>query len=1212
MRSTPSGESALFARVLEKPAAQRREFLRELVRDDPPLLERLEELLAAHDADTAAGGVARATIALDLPEVRDDILGQSLRQYKVLQKLGEGGCGAVYMAEQQEPVRRTVALKIIKLGMDTREVVSRFEAERQALALMSHPNIAKVLDAGATESGRPFFVMELVQGVPITHYCDLQLVPTNQRLGLFAQVCQAIQHAHQKGIIHRDIKPSNILVTLQEGVPVPKVIDFGIAKAIGAQRLTEKTMFTELGQFLGTPAYMSPEQAEMSALDIDTRADIYALGVLLYQLLTGRTPFDNEQFLRSGLDEMRRIIREAEPVRPSTRIGTLTAEEQTRIAKVRQADPPRLISRVRGDLDWITMKCLEKDRTRRYGTANDLAADVQRHLANEPILARPPSAGYRLQKTIRRHRLAFAAAAAVLASLVLGLGTATTLFFKEQHARREVTAAAREVDRQKGAAERKNVEYRAMLVEAARLDRTVAEEKFRAGEEPDALAHLARACAFDPESTLAAQTAIASLGTWNPVFPVATLTDHEGSISSAHFSPDGRRVVTASGQTARIWDVTTSQELLVLRGHLATVVLAEYSPDGTRVLTASADKTARLWDAASGQVVTVLAGHEGDLTSAQFSRDGRRVVTASTDQTARVWDATTGRTVATLVGHERPVRCARFSPNGENIVTASEDHTARIWDADSGRHVATFSEHLDSVAIARFSPDGARVVSAALDGTAYVWEAATGRATTKRISHADAILSAQFSPDATQVATTSLGGSVRIWNAATGEPMAELKGHRGAVASAEFSPDGARLVTASSDRTARVFEVATAHTLATLTGHRDAVVNAQFSPDGKHVVTASLDRTARLWLPAASSKTEVLIGHSDKVCSGQFSADDARILTGAQDGTVRQWDAAGRQPSSVFSRQTNEVLDAQYSPDGSRIAIASTETNAHIWIAATGEHSVTLSGHDGELRSARFSANGMRVVTASVDQTARIWDAATGQMLMTLRGHQNRVLSAEFSRDGQRVVTASHDQSARVWESATGKGLLTLAGHQDMVRSACFSPDGRRIVTASFDRTARVWDAGTGQCLMTLTGHAGEVWSAAFSPDGQSIVTASGDQTAKLWDAVSGKLVATFVGHTDRVRSAQFSHDGRRIVTVSFDKTARLWTVLPPSAGAVPEWFGDFLRYLGKVRLNPAGDLESLTVPDEATLRERFRRVRAGRTEADSPYVQILRKYVAD
>jgi serine/threonine protein kinase len=351
----------------------------------------------------------------------DEAVGQTLGHYKLLERIGEGGCGVVYVAEQSEPVRRRVALKVIKLGMDTKSVVARFEAERQALAMMDHPNIAKVLDAGATEKGRPYFVMELVRGIRITDYCDQSQLTTKERLELFIQVCQAIQHAHQKGIIHRDIKPSNILVTLHDGVPVPKVIDFGIAKATEG-RLTEATVYTQLHQFIGTPAYMSPEQAEMSGLDVDTRSDIYSLGLLLYELLTGKTPFDARELVSEGIDAMRKTIREKEPLRPSTRLATLQGEELTTTAKRRSVEASKLSHLLRGDLDWIVMKCLEKDRRRRYETANGLAADLKRHLNDETVVARPATQLYRWQKIVRRHKPACAAAAMVALALILGTG----------------------------------------------------------------------------------------------------------------------------------------------------------------------------------------------------------------------------------------------------------------------------------------------------------------------------------------------------------------------------------------------------------------------------------------------------------------------------------------------------------------------------------------------------------------------------------------------------------------------------------------------------------------------------------------------------------------------------------------------------------------------------------------------------------------------
>ena len=448
--STQRAEEVFYAALEVKDSGERRAFLERACAGDSDLRAMVETMLNSQKdverffMDSLPALTPSVEVVEFLSSERpadqnggesftDAELGTRIGPYKLLQKIGEGGCGVVYMAEQEEPVRRRVAVKVIKLGMDTKSVIARFEAERQALAMMDHPNIARVLDAGATETGRPYFVMELVRGIKITSFCDENRLDTHRRLDLFIQTCHAIQHAHQKGIIHRDIKPSNVLVTMLDGVPMPKVIDFGIAKATTGDRLTDKTVFTAYEQMIGTPAYMSPEQAEMSALDVDTRTDIYSLGVLLYELLTGKTPFDQKELLSSGLHEMRRTLREEEPHRPSTKLDGLEVEELTQTAVQRRVEAPKLKMLLSGDLDWIVMKALEKDRDRRYQTANGLGMDIQRYLTNEPVVARPPSRLYRLQKLVRRNQATFVTIGAVSLALIAGFGTSTWLFFKERH-----------------------------------------------------------------------------------------------------------------------------------------------------------------------------------------------------------------------------------------------------------------------------------------------------------------------------------------------------------------------------------------------------------------------------------------------------------------------------------------------------------------------------------------------------------------------------------------------------------------------------------------------------------------------------------------------------------------------------------------------------------------------------------------------------------
>src|SRR5712671_2243564 len=440
MNGSPNRDVVVFGEALQLSVGERSAYLEHACGADAELRQRIERLLKAHDhagdflEHPPPEAVAEASPKASVGEKPGDRIGR----YKLLQQIGEGGCGVVFMAEQEEPVRRRVALKVVKPGMDTQNVIARFEAERQALALMDHPNIAHVFDAGATENGRPYFVMELVRGIKITEYCDQHNLTTAARLDLFVQVCHAVQHAHQKGIIHRDIKPSNVLVTRSdEGKALPMVIDFGIAKATTGQQLTDKTVFTAFEMLIGTPAYMSPEQAELTSVDVDTRSDIYSLGVLLYELLTGTTPFDSRELLKAGLDEVRRVIREEEPLRPSTRLSKMPGVHLTTVAQHRRSEPPKLIRSVTGDLDWIAMKAVEKNRTRRYETANDLALDVRRFLAHEAVSARPPSKLYKFQKLVQRNRLLFIGLGIIATLLIVSLIVVSASLAQERQSRRE-------------------------------------------------------------------------------------------------------------------------------------------------------------------------------------------------------------------------------------------------------------------------------------------------------------------------------------------------------------------------------------------------------------------------------------------------------------------------------------------------------------------------------------------------------------------------------------------------------------------------------------------------------------------------------------------------------------------------------------------------------------------------------------------------------
>ncbi len=1040
--------------------------------------------------------------------------GDTVGRYKLGEKIGEGGWGVVYVAEQTEPVRRRVAVKVIKVGMDTRQVIARFEAERQALAMMDHPHIAKVFDGGTTETGRPYFVMEWVRGTRITDYCDQANLSAKERIDLFIKVCHAIQHAHQKGIIHRDIKPSNILVTLHDGLPAPKVIDFGIAKATEG-RLTDATIYTQMHQFIGTPAYMSPEQVDMRGVDVDTRSDIYSLGVLLYELLAGRTPFDAKELLASGIDAMRQTIREREPLRPSLRLTTLHGEELTTTAKRRSAGASKLMHQLQGDLDWIVMKCLEKDLARRYETANGLAADLKRHLNNEPVVARPPTAAYRLQKAWRRNKLAFTAAAVMATGLLVGITVSSWLAMEA----RKAWSAEKE-----------------QRFAAQAAHQTEKQAHLQADAEKEEANHLL----YVANINLAQQA-------WeqNNVGRVRQLLEDTATRHERGFE-------------WFYWQRQTHLQIETFRGHSAAICGVAFAPDGKRIVTGSYDKTAKVWEAATGRLLHTLEGHGNRIVAVAFSPDGRRIVTGSDDSTAKVWDATTGQPLHTLAGHSAQVRAVAFSPDGKRLVTGSVDQTAKVWDAITFHELVTIKA-TDAIRSVAFSPDGKRVVTSSgtrsewdvwnsgEETTAKVWEVANGTLLLTLTGHSNSINAVTFSPDGRTILTGSWDNTAKVWDAASGQELHSLRSHSSPILSVGFSPDAQRIATGSADNTARVWDADSGKELFALRGHGAAINSVAFSPDGDRIVTASGDwmpgaeHTARMWDVTRSRETLTLMNHGEAIRSVAFSPDGVRIVTGSADKTAKVWDVASGTNLLTLTGHSNAVLSAAFSPDGRRIVTGSQDATAKVWDASKGRELHTLNGHTNWIWSVAFSPDGTRIVTGSMDGTAKVWDATGGKPTLSLKGHGDQVFAAAFSPDGQRIVTCSADATAKVWDAATGRELLSLSGHFSYAISAAFSPDGRRLVTGSSDRTAKVWDAASGKELLTLIGHGDQVWAVAFSPDGQRIVTGSYDQTAKVWEADSGHELLTLNGHTAPIRSVAFSPDGRRIVTGSFDGTARVW-----------------------------------------------------------------------
>jgi eukaryotic-like serine/threonine-protein kinase len=1083
----------------------------ELCRDCPELLDELrrriralQALNPALDAATlppvAPGDPYETRTPPPTPEATPTNLAavgaKMIAGYEILGELGRGGMGVVYKARQVQ-LNRTVALKMILSGdhADEQDRV-RFRSEAEAVARLQHPNIVQIHEVGESD-GHPYFSLEFCPGGSLASRLAGTPLPPADAAGLVAAMARAVQAAHEAGIVHRDLKPANILLAADG---TPKITDFGLAKKLG------EAGRTVTGAILGTPSYMAPEQAAGKGKEVGPAADVYSLGAILYQTLTGAPPFEGQSAW-----ETVHLVLTAEPEPPSRR--------NPRVAR---------------DLETICLRCLDKDQAKRYPSALALADDLRRFQSGQPIQARPVGWPERVVKWGRRHPT-LAALLALSSALLLALlagGWATAI--KESRSKQALQAAHQDLQ------EVNRADRRALI----RLNVTNGTHYLEDDDLFGSLIWFARALKLEDDDARrqAHRTRIAAVLRECP--RLGQLWFHDGAVTDVTFSPDGRWVLTASDDhTAWVRDAATGQPRFdaPLR-HDAPVLRASFSPDGGRVVTAGDDGTARVWDAVTGRRTATLAGHRGPVRDARFSPDGGRVVTAGADATARVWDATSGAPVGAPLLHGVVVVRASFHRDGERVLTASDDHTARLWDAATGQPRGAPLRHDGPVTDASFSPDGRQVATASEDHTARLWDAATGAPTTDPLRHHGAVFQVAFHPDGRWLATASADLTARVWDGKTGQALVPVLRHYSAVSCVAFSPDGARVVTGSDDNTARVWDAANGRPLTPPLPHNGDVCRASFSPDGRRLATAAKDTTARVYELDPGAPPVPPLEHGEPVLQASFDSDGRRVLTASADRTARVWDARTGKELRRCEGHAGAVLSAAFSRDGRRIVTAGADAAARVWDAA-GDYRLilTLKGHDGPVRAAAFSPDGARVVTASEDGTARVWDAATGALVAKLGGREE-VLDAAFSPDGGRVATAGADGTARLWDLAEGKPVGRAMQHQRRVVRVAFSPDGRRLATASLDRTARLWDAASGHALLPgPLQHAGPVRDVSFSPDGARVLTCSDDNTARVWDAATGASLLPPLRHFGSVEAARFSADGERLATASADNTGRVW-----------------------------------------------------------------------
>ena len=1114
-----SEEKTLFLRAIEIDSLEERSaYLDTVCREDPQLRARVESLLRHHDEPQHLLDSESDSSGIEASDTGEPA-GTHIGPYVIRERIAEGGFGVVYVAEQEKPVRRKVALKIIKPGMDTKEVIARFEAERQALALMDHPNIAKVLDAGTTETGRPFFVMELVRGVPITRFCNDRNLGTEERLRLFMDVCAAVQHAHQKGIIHRDLKPSNLLVTLHDGKPVPKVIDFGVAKAL-SRKLTEKTVYTAFGQMIGTPMYMSPEQTQLSGLDVDTRSDVYSLGVVLYELLTGTTLYNEDLFRSVGFDELRRIIREEEPLKPSARVSTLKAEQLSTVSTQGETEPRKLKKSLARELDWIVMKALEKERARRYESPKNLAEDVERYLNHEPVEACPPSFSYRFRMFARRNQVALITAMLVLASLIIGFGVAVQQAIvarREERRAIEAEASASEHLRREIQATKDKTEllWQSYLNQARAL-----RQSRRTGSRFECQAILHKAAGMLPGLTHPDEKARELRDEWaaSSALPAdfRLLRSLPTERNLCTMDRQGEAYVFCDSENAvRLCRVRDDEDLMALPGP-KPFGEASFSPDDRYLALFYYERGythgfTRIWNLKTRAIACDL-DMPRSCCALDFSPDSRILYYGQADGRVYRRDLDSGKDLPPLPGGAVAPTLLGVSPDGRRLAVAQHTHEIIVVDLKRESIVKTLS-HAVFADGPTWSSDSRFLAVPSKDRNLYVWDIQTGQRRAVLLGHRWLGVQGLFWPRSYHLTSWSWDATMRVWDPLTGQELSKLPSAHRVLG---ISHDERRMATRAGSGQGAIWEVETSKTFGQLgisapeSASRSSVA---IDPSGRLLACAT---TSGIVFWDLESNREITFLSAPWCYSVAFHPDDGSLIASAESGFIRYQLMSDKgtgefslgPPQPVAEGISGYTLRSAITPNG-RYAAALVGTQlawcdlktkqVRICSYSYGQvdpgHTRVAISHDG-----RWAATG-----PGQSAGLRIWDTIGNQETVLDLWPGGDRIEITFDPRGNWLF-ASTGEEGRVYEVGTWKIVHRIDGRSasadgGLLGASAASPDGHILAMRISGNRVRLIDTENWQNIVILEPFdAQKITSLAFGPDGSQLVAATINGPVYLWD----------------------------------------------------------------------------------------------------------------